>query len=134
MRFKRQLKTEHGVGQINIVPLIDLLFLLLIFLMLCTPFTFPTNIQVKLPKALTSDTIKDEAMTITITGEDIIYLNGKITAMKELQQVLGLAENLKRQILIKSDRRASMGRIVDVWDLCRRSGIEKINIATNQDN
>ena len=36
-------------------------------------------------------------------------------------------------VMIKADRRASMGRIVDIWDLCRELNIERINIATNHD-
>lgn len=134
MRFERHLKPVHGLGPIDIAPLIDIIFLLLIFFMFCAPFTFQAGIGVKLPKTLTSDAIKDEDLTITISGEDVIYLNGKIIAIKELQQVLGMTANKNRSILIKSDRRASMGRIVDIWNLCRRLGIEKINIATNQEN
>lgn len=134
MRFKRHIKPEHGLGQIDIAPFLDVILLLLIFFMLYSPFTLQSGINVKLPKAVTSDVIKDENMIITITGEDVITLDGKIIAIKELRQVLGQDANKSRPVLIKSDRRASVGRIVDVWDLCRHLGIERINIATNQDN
>ncbi|MCK5580369.1 MAG: biopolymer transporter ExbD [Candidatus Omnitrophica bacterium] len=53
--------------------------------------------------------------------------------IKELASKLKEPAKRKRPILIKADRRASMGRIVDVWDLCRKIGIERINIATNKD-
>jgi biopolymer transport protein ExbD len=114
--------------------LIDVIFQLLIFFMLSSSFTFQSGINVKLPKAVTSDVIKEENLIITITSEDVLYLNGKITAIKELTGILGRQENKNKPILIKSDRRASVGRIVDVWDLCRNLGIERINIATNTDN
>lgn len=133
MKFKRQLKFESGLAQIDMAPLIDVIFQLLIFFMLSSSFTFQSGINVKLPKAVTSDVIKEDNFTITITDENIIYLNGKITSTKELEQLLG--EPAKRDVLImiKADRRASMGRIVDVWDLCRKLGVKKINIATNHD-
>ncbi len=134
MKFKRHSKLEHGLKQIDIAPLIDVIFQLLIFFMLSSSFTFQSGINVRLPKAITSDIIKEENFVITITSENIIYLNGIISTMKEIKKELSKPSNKNRTILIKSDRRASMGRIVDIWDLCRNLGIEKINIATNQKN
>ena len=55
-----------------------------------------------------------------------------VITLKELKQQLGQPGSKDRPLLIKADRRASVGRIVDVWDLCRDLGIERINIATNQ--
>jgi len=134
MRFRRNRKLEQGLELIDIAPMIDVVFLLLVFFIFSPALTFRSGISVKLPKALTSDTIKEEDFIITITGENVIYLNDKVTAAKDLEQILGMKENKSRPILIKADRHASVGRIVDVWNLCRNLGIEKINIATDQGN
>lgn len=134
MKFKRHTKLEEGLKQIDIAPLIDVIFQLLIFFMLSSSFTFQSGINVKLPKAVTSDIVKDENVTVTITAENVIYLNDTVITIKELGDALAQRDVQTRPILIKSDRRASVGRIVDVWDLCRNLGIERINIATNQDN
>ena len=132
MKFKRHTKLEHGLGQIDIAPLIDVIFQLLIFFMLSSSFTFQSGINVKLPKAVTSDIITDENLIVTITSENIIYLNGAVITLKELKTRLDHPASKDRPLLIKADRRASVGRIVDIWDLCRNLGIERINIATNQ--
>jgi len=132
MKFKRHTKLEHGLKQIDIAPLIDVIFQLLIFFMLSSSFTFQSGINVKLPKAVTSDVIKEENIMVTITSENVIYLNGVISTLKELKKELSALKEKNIPLLIKSDRRASVGRIVDVWDLCRNLGIEKINIATNE--
>ncbi len=100
--------------------------------MLSSSFTFQSGITVKLPKAVTSDLIKEDNFIITITSENVIYANSKVISFNELQKELGKRDYKKRPILIQADRRASVGRIVDVWDLCRNLGIERISIATNQ--
>ena len=133
MRFKQHMKLEHGLKQIDIAPLIDVVFLLLIFFMLTSPFAVQSGINVKLPKAVTSDVIRTENVNITITSENVIYLNEKVATLKELREVLANPKMKNNLILIKADRRASVGRVVDVWDMCRNLGIEKLNIATNQD-
>lgn len=134
MKFKRHTKLEHGLEQIDIAPLIDVIFQLLVFFMLSSSFTFQSGINVKLPKAITSDIIKEDNLIISITSENIIYLNSRISTLEELKNELNNIKGKNNPILIKADRRSSVGRIVDVWDLCRNLGIERINIATNQDN
>lgn len=131
MKFKRQIKFESGLAQFDMTPVIDVIFLLLIFFMLSSSFTFQSGIHVKLPKAVTSDVIKEENFTISITSENVIYFNGKVTSLIDLKQRLQSADQKDIPVMIRADRRSSMGRIVDVWDLCRELGIQKINIATN---
>ncbi len=133
MKFKRHNKLEHGLRQIDIAPMIDCLFLLLIFFMLTSSFTFQSGINVKLPKAVTSDVIQDQNVVVTITSENVIYLNGVVITLKELNRKLQDSEYKAKPLMIRADRRASVGRVVDVWDLCRKLGIERIHIATNQD-
>ncbi len=134
MKLKRHVKLAKGLEPINIAPLIDVIFQLLIFFMLTSSFTYQTGIHVKLPKAVTSDTINDENYIITITSENVLYRKDQVITIKELEEELSQPNNKIKAILIKADRRSSMGRIVDVWDLCRSLGIEKINIATNRDS
>ena len=132
MKFKRHNKLEYGLRQINIVPMVDCLFLLLIFFMLTSSFTFQSGINVKLPRVVTSDVIRDQNVVVTITSENVIYLNGTVITLKELNRRLQDPHYKTKPLLIRSDRRASVGRVVDVWDLCRNLGIERIHIATNQ--
>ena len=133
MNFRRHLKSVRTF-EINLTPLIDVIFLLLIFFMLSSNFTQPTAINVRLPKAVTSDIVRDENLMIVVTSENIIYLNEKVITLDELKDVLSKGAGAKRPVLIKADRRASVGRIVDVWDLGRSLGIERINVATDQEH
>jgi biopolymer transport protein ExbD len=134
MQLRNRIKLKRSNVTIDLAPLVDVVFQLLIFFMLSSSFTFQSGINVRLPKAVTSDIIQEENFIITITSENIIYLNDVIMTLKELEDGLKKTKSLNRPFLIKSDRRASVGRIVDVWDLCRKLEIERINIATNQDN
>ena len=132
MRFQRNIKVKSGLDAITIVPLLDVLVQLLLFFGLAFSFTSQSGINIRLPKAITSDVGKEENFIITVTNEDIIYLNNHIVTIKELQKELGKTKMKSRPILIKADRRASLGRIVEVWDLCRNLGLEHINMATAQ--
>ncbi|MFZ5801160.1 MAG: ExbD/TolR family protein [Candidatus Omnitrophota bacterium] len=131
MKFKRHTNLEHGLTQIDIAPLIDMIFQLLIFFMLTSAFIFSTGIKINLPKAVTSEVLREESKVIVISSENVLYLNDKVVTLKELEKILRAAAKKNSPLLIKADRRASLGRIVDVWDLCRNVGLSKVNIATN---
>lgn len=132
MKFKRNVKIEQGLPAIVMAPLANVIFLVPVLYILFSSFVSSPTINVQLPKTVTSDAIADDNIVITITGENVIYWNGKIIAVKDLKAQLSQQRNKNIPVLIKTDRRASVGRIVDVWDLCRALGMGKVNIATDQ--
>lgn len=133
MRFKGRMELEHGLKQIDIAPLIDIVFQLLIFFMLTSSFIMQPGIKVNLPKAVTSEVVRSEDLEILVSSENVTYLNGKVITTQELKTLLKQAAKRNQAILIKADKRASLGRVVEIWDTARDIGITQINIATNQE-
>jgi biopolymer transport protein ExbD len=130
MKFKRRLKIEKGM--LDLTPLINVFFLLFIFFIFTSSFIFQPGIRVSLPKAITSEVLQQEQTVITITREDKVFLEEREITQEELASKLGTIAREKTALLIKADSRASLGRIVEIWDLCRSKGVSQINIATSQ--
>ncbi len=130
MKFKRKVFLE--TGRLDITPLIDVVFLLLVFFMLTSSFIFQPGIKINLPKALTSEVIQRENLIILVTGDNSLYIDERLVDREELSSRLKIAAKESKPILIKADRKASLGKVVEVWDLCRVEGVQKINIATTQ--
>ncbi len=127
------MELEHGLKQIDIAPLIDMVFQLLIFFMLTSTFIMQSGIKVNLPKAVTSQVVDQKIMEFSVSPENIIYLNNRVVTPQELRSIIKRISKKNLPILIKADRRASLGRVVEVWDICREAGITHINIATTQE-
>lgn len=130
MRFKRQLVIEKGM--IDLTPLVNVFFLLLIFFVFTSSFIFQPGIKVNLPKAVTSDVVQEENVVITVTADDRIYLNDRPVARDELTSNLKLIASQKASLLIKADSRSSLGIVVDIWDMCRNEGVPQVSIATSK--
>jgi len=130
MKLKRRIFLEKG--RLDIAPLIDVIFLLLIFFMLTSSFIFQPGIKINLPQAITSEVIHRENLIIIVTEDDSLYINERPIDQDELLSRLKIAAKESKPILIKADRRSSLGKVVEIWDLCRSEGVEKINIATSQ--
>ena len=133
MRFKRHMELEHGLKQIEITPLIDMVFLLLIFFLLTSNFVVQPGIKVDLPPSLTSETLRPGNIVITISGENITYFDAKAVTPGELKSLIRQAAGRKQAVQIRADRRASLGKVVEIWDTCRDSGVGQISLATNQE-
>ena len=119
-------------GELDIAPLIDVVFQLLIFFMLTSNFVIQPGIKVALPRAITSEVLSSESFIVTLTGQDLLFLNDKPITIQELVVQLKQAAGASKSMLLKADNGASLGRVVEIWDLCRELGIPQINIATNQ--
>lgn len=128
MRFKHHMELEKG--QLDIAPLIDVVFLLLIFFMLTSNFIAQQGIKVNLPNAVSSKTLPSENFIIFVTDKNLVIINGKKINPAALNTKIKRAAQDKSRIMIKADEEASLGRVVEIWDLCREAGITNVNIAT----
>ncbi len=128
MKFKKTARVEAGLRQIDIVPLIDCVFLLIIFFMLTSSFIIVPGVNVKLPKALKPEEVDVRSLTVVISSEDIVYIEGKPYTISEVEDFIKKGKH--DSIFIKADRDASLGIVVKIWDACKRFGIERIGIAT----
>lgn len=133
MRFSRlKRRTQIEKRQIDIAPLISGVFLLFIFFILTSNFVFQPGIKLNLPRAITSEIVSSENFVVTLTREDLLFLNDKPITISELTVQLKEAAAENKSVLLRADMSASVGRVVEIWDLCRELGIPQVNIATNQ--
>jgi len=130
MKFKRRLKIEKG--NLDLTPMVNIFFLLFIFFLFTSSFIFQPGIRVSLPKAVTSEVMQQDTAVITVTKDNKIYLEDREITQEELVSRLRILAKEKMGLIIKADSRASLGRVVEVWDACRNEGVSQINIATNQ--
>jgi biopolymer transport protein ExbD len=132
MRFhkKREFNLELK-RQIEITPLIDCVFLLLIFFMLTSNFVVTPGVNIELPQAASAKTVDSRKITLNISAEDIVYLKDKVLTSWELKQYL--ERNKVKSVFIKADKNSSLGAVISIWDLCKRAGI-KVSVAAKKDN
>ena len=130
MKFKRRLKIEKGL--IEMTPLVNVFFLLFIFFAFTSSFIFQPGIKVDLPKAVTSEVVQQDSAVIIITKDDKMYLNDHEISRDELLSSLRLMAKDNVPLLIKADSHATLGRVVEIWDMCRKEGVSQANIATNK--
>jgi biopolymer transport protein ExbD len=135
MKFRRKLRDEL---QINITPLIDVVFLLLIFFMVTTTFNRETRLLVNLPEA-NADTVEatPAQLEITVTREGGYAINGRVLVNNRLETLMrGLEVESNGDhsvpVLLIADAEATHQAVVTAMDAIGQSGFTRLNIATQR--
>lgn len=131
MNFRRGSDKKDDMG-LNLTPLIDIIFLLLIFLMLsATTMQYSTSIKVNLPKAASDSSVIKKNIIITVNEKDRIYVDGKTINRNSLYGSLKNIwdKNKDATVIIEADKKSTHGTVVFVMDQCRRAGFENFAIS-----
>lgn len=135
MKFKRRIQDEPSI---NLTPLIDVVFLLLIFFMVTTTFTKETRLQVNLPEA-EAETLstQSERLEIVVSRDGSFALNGQTLVNGRVETLLrGLAlesdGNLDLPVVIVADSQASHQSVVTAIDAIGQAGFARLSIATQR--
>lgn len=129
MEFQGRKKISTAL---NIAPLIDVVFQLLLFFMLTANFITQPGIKLILPSAVASKPSSDEEITIFISENSALYLNAAKVSMDGLLEKLKpmvLSVN-KKTVMIKADEKISLGLAVKVMDIAKQAGAEGMVVST----
>lgn len=126
---RRALQRPFDAVAVDIAPLIDMVFQLLIFFMLTSGFILQPGIRVVLPKAETSERGTASRLVITLTKDHLVYWDEEVVTLKELREKLKRAGG-HQPVLIRADRHAYVDKLVELWDFCREAGYHEVHIGT----
>lgn len=131
MDFRKNLKLIPSSPAV-VIPFVDVVIQAAFLVVLVAAISSKATFDVRIPRAVTSDIAHEDSITVVVTGEDIFYLNGRVVTDEELRRLIGMSGDRRRPLVIKADSRASVGRIVGVWNLARSLGLERVELATDQ--
>lgn len=117
----------------DLTPLIDMVFLLLIFFLLTSFLTRPI-IPVELPEAEIAELSKDQDISITVRRDGSLLLNGEEIPDETLARTLKRLYTYRqsRELIIQSDKEVPFGRVVEVMDISKKSGARTISFLVEQ--
>lgn len=116
--------------QINLSALIDIVFILVIFIVLAANFQRIQGIEVDLPNAAPTDETPAEPVTVTIDAEGTVRVGAQIVAMDDLQAKLQEQRAEKEAIVIRAAATVDFEVAVQTLSAARRAGFEGVSIAT----
>lgn len=132
--MRRLRNKNESEGSIDISPLIDMVFILLIFFMVSTTFVKDMKIDIERPGASSAERASTKALRVNIDAGGNIYIDGNPVRPWMVQsRVRDFMESGAKQVLVITDRRVAAERLVEVVDQCRLAGAEDVGVATEKE-
>jgi len=137
MRFTRRLRPRINV---DLVPMIDVVFQLVVFFMVSTTFIVTPGIALTFPAAATSELVAMTRVVVTVVSRDELYLNeerfdipslsDKLAELKEM----GSTEQgeVQRTVVLEGDREIPYRLLIEVLDVLRKNGYKAVNLKTRK--
>lgn len=136
MKFKRRLAIFSG--HIELTPLVDVVFLLLIFFVLSSSLIFSPGLKVDLPESTASTSVQTTDLVLIITDKHEVYFRDKlISPLEGYEQLRAELQKAKLahgddtpRLIVQADRKIPLGRVIAVMDIAWEEGFNNLAIAT----
>ena len=133
MQFKRRLKPQVNV---NLVPMIDVVFQLVIFFMVSSTFILTPGISIIFPASTTSEPVVMSKLVVTVVSREEVYFNKEKYGIRELDEKLSSITEEERSdiktVVLEGDRGIPYSLLIEILDLLRRNGFKGINLRTRE--
>ncbi|WP_043766270.1 ExbD/TolR family protein [Algiphilus aromaticivorans] len=133
MKMRRHSQPAEDTG-IDLTPMLDVVFIMLIFFIVTTTFVREAGINVNRPSAQTAEQQDQQTILVAISAKNEIYIDGRQTDVRGLRAEI---ERLKGQapdatVVVQADRDAGAGIMVEVMDQARLAGARNVSVAAEQ--
>jgi len=128
-RFVRS--RRRGPTEINMAPLIDMVFLLLIFFLVTASFVRESGIDVNRPVAATARDVKNASLIVGVSADGAVHVDRTALDIRSVRPAVErfLAETPAGAVVVAADEAVSAGRLVRVLDQCRLAGASNLSVA-----
>jgi biopolymer transport protein ExbD len=130
------LQGENEIAEVNMSPLVDMVFILLIFFVVTTNFNRQTGVDVSKPKAQSAISVGQKTMLVGLTREGILHVYGRQVSVERFKAMV--EQEIERKpdmsIVIVADRDAAIGKAVEIMDQCSQAGAQKVSIAADKES
>lgn len=125
---------EQGLAEVNMSPLVDMVFLLLIFFMVTSVFVKQQVVDIASPSSNQSHTMKTESIQFSLTKLGVIYYEGEKISTQQIKPILTRALlKSETNVVVVADEDSVTQDLISIVDFCRAAGVKNVSVATQQD-
>ena len=130
----RNKSQDEEAGAIDLTPMLDVVFIMLIFFIVTASFIKEPGIEVNRPEATTWEKKKNAAILVAVTPENEIWIDKKKVDPRNVKQVIERlhADNPKGTVVVQADDKANVETIAKVVEAARDIGIEDVAVSTER--
>tara|TARA_A100001037_G_C14649183_1_gene413702 strand:- start:10 stop:420 length:411 start_codon:yes stop_codon:yes gene_type:complete len=133
MKYRRSINESEEISEINVSPLIDMVFILLIFFIVTTVFVEETGVEVDKPQAASAVSLEKNSILLAVTGKGQVVYGGReigISGVRPLVKRMTQAEDMP--VIVQGDETANYGIVLQVVDEAKLGGANSVSLASER--
>ena len=125
-------KVEENPGEIDLTPMLDVVFIMLIFFIVTASFIKEAGIDVRRPEAATAENVKNQNILIAINAQNEIWIDKNVVDPRVVRSIIERmhAENPKGAVVIQADGKSTAEMFAVVYDAAKQAGVANVSLAT----
>lgn len=134
MKKRSFIVAETPLSEIDLTPMLDVVFIMLIFFIVTATFIQEPGVDVIRPETVTGELVKNQKILIAITADDEIWFDNKKLERHQVRAAIEKvhAENPKGAVVIQADKNSTAEKVAQIIDVAKRAGVTAISLATKQ--
>ncbi|RAR64427.1 MULTISPECIES: biopolymer transporter ExbD [Halomonadaceae] len=131
---RRRLEGDHGSeGEVNLTPMLDVVFIMLIFFIVTTSFIKESGVEIQRPESSAATPRPDAQVMVAITAEGAVWVDGQPVDLHRLGDTVSGLVTDEGAVVIQADRDATTGLLIEVMDSLREAGVENMAVAASRE-
>ena len=132
MRRRRSIEAADDSNEVNLTPMLDVVFIMLIFFIVTTSFIKESGVEIDRPEASAATPRPDAQVLIAVTPEGGVWVDGQPVDLHRVgQQVAGMLSG-EGSVVIQADRESTTGVLIEVMDRLQQAGVEQVAVAASR--
>ncbi|AQU82113.1 MAG: biopolymer transporter ExbD [Halomonas sp.] len=132
MRRRRSVDATADSNEVNLTPMLDVVFIMLIFFIVTTSFIKESGIEIERPESSSASPRPDAQVLVAVTPEGAVWVDGKPVDVHRIgQEVAGMLTE-DGSVVIQADRESTTGLLIEVMDRLKQAGVDQVAVAASR--
>lgn len=132
MRRRRSMDANAESNEVNLTPMLDVVFIMLIFFIVTTSFIKESGIEIERPESSAASPRPEAQVLVAITPEGAVWVDGKPVDVHQVgQEVAGMLTE-QGSAVIQADRESTTGLLIEVMDRLKEAGVDQVAVAASR--
>lgn len=129
---RRRMPVDGEAAEINLTPMLDVVFIMLIFFIVTTSFVKESGVEIERPESSAASPRPDAQVMVAITGEGAVWVDGEPVDAHRVGPAVADLVSAEGSVVVQADRNSTTGLLVEVMDRIREAGVDNIAVAATR--
>lgn len=132
MRRRRSIDATADSNEVNLTPMLDVVFIMLIFFIVTTSFIKESGIEIERPESSAASPRPDAQVLVAVTPEGAVWVDGRPVDVHRIGQEVAGMLSADGSVVIQADRESTTGLLIEVMDRLQQAGVEQVAVAASR--